>query len=143
MVDLNFTLVVQLLMFLGFLWAMNRWVLRPLLQFMDEREQTMAQAREQAETDQQTAETLEQEYAAALAAIHRKAHQKVMEAVRVAQNHNLEDRESVKQRHSAEVAEVRREAHDFVEQERNAYPQLSQDIAENMMARLGLGGNAS
>ncbi len=143
MVDLNFTLVVQLLMFLGFLWAMNRWVLQPLLQFMDEREQTMAQAREQADTDQQTAENLEQEYAAALASLHRKAHQKVMDEVRVVQDRNLKDREKVRQRHGEEVAEVRQEAHDFVAQERNAYPQLSQEIAENMMDRLGLGGNAS
>ena len=143
MVDLNFTLVVQLLMFLGFLWAMNRWVLQPLLKFMDEREQQMAQARKQAEEDQETAGALEQEYAAALALAHRKAHQKVMEALRAVQERNLESRDEVRRAHETEVAGARDEARAFVEQERGAYPQLSRDLAEAMMARLGLGGRAS
>lgn len=142
MVDLNFTLVVQLLMFLGFLWAMNRWVLQPLIKFMDDRERQMAQAVEQAEIDQKTAEMLERDYAATLAAVHRKAHQRIMEALRAAQTNNQEDRETVRRRHEQEVAQARKEAEALIERERQAYAPLSHALAEAMMARLGMGDEA-
>lgn len=142
MVDLNFTLIVQLLMFLGFLWAMNRWVLQPLLKFMDEREHQMVQAREQTEADQEAAELLEHEYAAAVAEAHRKAHQKVMEALQAAQARNLESRDELRRRQEEEVAEMRVAAQSFIERERAKYSELSRDLARAMLARLGMGDSA-
>ncbi len=143
MVDLNFTLVVQLLMFLVFLWAMTRWVLRPLLGTMDERETTITADKEQAQTDQETAEQLEQEYAAALAAAHQQAHQKVAEALHEVQSSQIDERNDLRREQQEEIAQAREEANAFVEQQRETFPDLSKAIADAMLHHLGLGGDAS
>ncbi|HDP36020.1 MAG TPA: hypothetical protein ENN29_13030 [Candidatus Hydrogenedentes bacterium] len=143
MVDLNFTLVVQLLMFLGFLWVMERWVLRPLLKTMDERHRGMAEDKEQAQADEETAETLENQYAAELAAAHQKAHQKISESLRAVQERHMAERNSLRESQQAEIAVVQEEAERAIEQQRDRFPELSSAIAQAMMRRLGLGGDAS
>ncbi len=143
MVDLNFTIVVQLLMFLVFLWAMTRWVLRPLLQTMDDRESSMTQDKEQAQADQEAAEEIEQKYAALLASAHQRAHQTIEEALREAQNNHLEQRNGVRREQQEEIAQAQEQANAFLEQQRKEFPALSKDIAREMMRQLGVGGDAS
>lgn len=143
MVDLNFTLVVQLLMFLGFLWVMDRWVLRPLLKTMDARDRAISDDKEQAQADQDTAESLEHEYAAALAAAHQKAHKKVADSLREVQDSHVAQRNALREKQQEEVARTREEAKAFVEQQRSAFPDMSKAIAHDMMRQLGLGDNAS
>lgn len=142
MVDLNFTLVVQLLMFLGFLWLMDRWVLRPLLKTMDRREHEIVDNKEQAQTDQTAAEQIENEYAAALAAAHQKAHKKVADSLRVLQDAHNEQRIALRDSQQEESARVKAEAQAAVEQQRSSFPELSHAIADAMMGQLGLGDNA-
>ncbi len=142
MVDLNFTLVVQLLMFLGFLWLMDRWVLRPLLKTMDMREHEIVDNKEQAQTDQTAAEQIENEYAAALAAAHQKAHKKVSDSLRVLQDAHNEQRIALRDTQQEESARVKAEAQAAVEQQRGSFPELSHAIADAMMGQLGLGGDA-
>ena len=143
MVDLNFTLVVQLLMFLGFLWVMDRWVLRPLLQVMDKRERTINDDKEQAQTDQEAAESLEHEYAASLASAHQKAHKKVAESLRSLQDEHLKQRIALRDTQQQEVAQAREEAQAKLDEQRGAFPEMSKAIAGAMMNQLGLGGDAS
>ena len=143
MVDLNFTLVVQLLLFLGFLWAMDLWVLRPLLKTMDARERTISDDKGQAQADQDTAESLEQKYAATLAVAHQKAHRKLTEALREVQDRHVEQRDALRAKQQEEAARSKEEAKAFVEQQRIAFPELSKAIAHDMMRQLGLGDTAS
>ena len=143
MVDLNFTLVVQLLMFLGFLWVMDRWVLRPLLKTMDKRERTINDDKEQALTDQEAAEALENEYAAALASAHQKAHKKVAIALRTRQEEQLEQRNTLRDVQQQEVAQTREAAEAEINKQRDAFPEMSKAIAIAMLNQLGLGDDAS
>lgn len=142
MVDLNFTLVVQLLMFLGFLWVMDRWVLRPLLKTMDMREHEIVDNKEQAQADQAAAEQIENEYAAALATAHQKAHKKVADSLRVLQDEHIEQRNRLRNTQQEEAARARQEAQTAVEEQRGRFPELSHAIADAMMGRLGLGEDA-
>ncbi|MCK5862267.1 MAG: ATP synthase F0 subunit B [Candidatus Hydrogenedentes bacterium] len=143
MVDINFTLVVQLLLFLGFLWVMDRWVLRPLLKTMDMREHTVNDDKEQAQEAQDVAESLEQEYAASLASAHQKAHKKTAESLREVQDDHVAHRSTLREKQEKEVALTREEAQTLVEQQRSDFPDLSKTIARDMMRQLGLGGDVS
>ncbi len=143
MVDLNFTIVVQLLMFLVFLWAMTRWVLRPLLAVMDDRDSGIDHEKEQTQADQETAEKLEMEYAAALAAAHKRAHQTLEEALRETQNSHIEKRNVVRREQQEEMEKAREEANAFLEKQRTKFSKLSEDVAHAMMQRLGLREDAS
>ncbi|HOH51273.1 MAG TPA: hypothetical protein PLI98_11085, partial [Candidatus Hydrogenedentes bacterium] len=73
MLSLDFTLVVELLLFLLFLWGTNRAVLRPLLRTMDARQLRMEQDRADAEAAARRAAELDAVYDRRLAAIHREA----------------------------------------------------------------------
>ena len=143
MVDLNFTLVVQLIIFLGFLWAMQRWVLRPLLKTMDERDRGMTEDKERAQADQEAAEELEREYAAVLAAAYQKAHQKIFESLRAVQDSHGAERNALRESQQSEIAATREETAGFIEQQRGSFTELSGAIAQAMMRQLGFGGDAS
>jgi F-type H+-transporting ATPase subunit b len=142
MVDLNFTLVVQLLMFLGFLWLMDHWVLRPLLKTMDMREHDIDDNKEQAQADQSAAEQIENEYAAALATAHQKANKKVANSLRILQDAHNEQRDTLRNAQHEEVARIRRESQAAVETQRGSFTELSHVITDAMMGRLGLGEDA-
>ena len=61
MVIVNLTLFVELGLFLLFLWAMQRWVLMPLLAVMDERRAKMAGDADAADAAERRAKELENE----------------------------------------------------------------------------------
>lgn len=140
MVDLNFTLVLQLVLFLVFVWAMKRWIYRPLLQVMDERERCMTEAKEKTKEDQQEAASMEEQYAFALAQSYRKANQVVVSSLQKKQSTLMEDRVRVRREHDGEVSAVRAEMNAVIDQEREAFPELTQTIAQAMVTRLGLRG---
>ncbi len=140
MVDLNFTLVVQLLMFLGFLWLMDHFVLRPLLKIIDKREGAINEDKEHAQADQVDAERLEQEYANALASAHVKANNMVAKALRGIQDEHNAQCNSLRETQQQEVNRIRKEAKALVSEQRSAFPEFGKTIAQTMMNRLGLGG---
>lgn len=91
MVTLNATLFVLLAMFLGFLWAMNRFVFAPLLALLDRRNDQIADDKRSAIEAATEASTLEDEYSAKIAHIHREANLRLIRAHRQSQEeHNLQ-----------------------------------------------------
>lgn len=143
MVDINFTLLMHLPLFLVFLWAMKRWVFRPLLVIMDKRDQEMVEAKEQTGQNQKEAVQLEQEYAAVLAKAHRKAHGTIARALREVHEQQLQEREAARKAQEEAVAQARQEALAQVEQAQAALPEISCQVAADVLARMGLGSAAS
>jgi len=142
MVVLNLTLLVIVAMFLVFMFAMNRFVFRPLLQVMDERDAQIADDRAGAVSDAEQAERMEGEYAGNMAAIHHDANQRVQEAHRTAQREHSERVAALKSAEDQELAAVRAEAEAQVAAERAHFPALAGGLADAASGRLHLGGNA-
>ena len=143
MVTLNATILVQVLLFLGFLWLMNTLVFRPLLKVMDARESRLEEDREKSQTEVAAAEELEREYAAKMGDLHRQASRKVAEAHRAANGQQAARVAELKRQEDRELAETRAAAMAQVEGERKRYPELTAALAQGMLARLGLGGSGS
>ena len=143
MVTLNATIVVQVLLFLGFLWLMNTLVFRPLLKVMDARELRLEEDREKSQTEVVAAGELEREYAAKTGELHRNASRNVAEAHRAANEQHGARVSELKREEERELAETRAAAMALVEEERKHYPELTAALAQGMLARLGLGGSGS
>ena len=143
MVTLNLTLLVQVGLFLAFMWAMNRFVFRPLLRVMDAREAQIDDNNATAQQQAERADQLEKGYAAKVAAIHREASQTVLEAHRRAQQEHNERVEGLKKQEEQELAAVRAAAAPQIAAQRTHYPQLAGELAALAAQRLRLGGRSS
>jgi F-type H+-transporting ATPase subunit b len=80
MVNINFTIVIELGLFLLFLWLTNKTVVRPLLRTMDARQEKIDQDKAAAETERQEAKRLEALYLDRLTAAHQEASQRLHKA---------------------------------------------------------------
>lgn len=136
MVDINFTLVVELLLFLLFLWGTNRFILRPTVKTIDEREALIRHNEESTERDAEQAEQLEQRHATELSALYRETEERVREARRQAMNARLDRMQQEMKQADAEVARYRSEALAAVEQQRTAARELAPELAEAIEAQL-------
>ena len=131
MVTINFTLIVQVVLFLLFMWVMNRWIFKPMLGILDEREEKLRDDETQAEGSTKEAQKIERKHAIELAAIHREANQRAQAAHRDAQDAHLKRLLELKQKEEVEVREVRKQCMQQVAVEREKYgPLIDQLTAE-------------
>lgn len=142
MVTINATLLIELVLFLVFLWGTQRYILTPVLKSLDDREESIEKNRVQSEADNSEAETLEKKYRHEIAVIRRQAD----EDVRAAQEKSQQDhaRFLIDERTRAEqsVAEVRQEAQRLVESQHDAIMAAVPDLVEQMQAKLTAGGES-
>lgn len=143
MVDINLTLLVQAGLFLVFLWAMNAFVFRPLLNRMDERDDQVQGDRRTAEEAAAQAAQLERQYASESASIHREASREVVRAHRKVQEAHLKRVAEVKERGDSELAAVRQEVSAAIAAEKAQYDELAQDLAHAMARTLGVNRNGA
>ena len=143
MVTINLTIVVEVGLFLVFVWAMNRFVFRPLLRVMDKRAARIEDDKTKAAAEVAEAEQLETRYASTVAAIHRDATHKIVEAHREAQVAHTERVATMKKKEEEELALLREEAMRQVDEERKRYPELAAALANAMAERLRLKGSGS
>ena len=141
MVTINFTIVVQLVLFLLFLWVTNRLVLQPILRVKDERDRRHREDRGAAEADTAEAEKLEADYAAKLAAARREGVVRVEQARREALHERLEALNAHKQESEAQVKATREEAANQIEAARAAYVRLAPGLAEDIAQKLHIHHN--
>jgi len=140
MVTLNLTLLVELGLFLVFLWMMRVFVFKPLLRVMDEREARVAEDKHAADARATEAKELEREYGAKVAAIHRASSQEIMRAHRKAQEAHANKLRELKQRTDANVASARKQAKAQVAEEREKYGPLVDDLVQEIAKHAGLEG---
>jgi len=139
MVTLNFTLVVELGLFLLFLWGTKAFVLRPVLRLLDTRDETIGEWTEEAAAKTEHAEALEREYAETIVAYHHEADERFREAYQAASNRHLDALHAARLEADAAVARVRAESMRQREQQREAIaaaaPELAAMIRERLAAR--------
>ncbi|MCL4217240.1 MAG: hypothetical protein KJ052_09595 [Candidatus Hydrogenedentes bacterium] len=140
MVNLNLTLVVELVLFLIFLWVTNKIVFRPLLRVIDAREEKVQQDREQARQFSAEADTLEQEYHRTLTKARRESARKIELARREAQRRRAEEIDTRRDIVDREIVELRAQNRQKVRAERQKFEQVVPDLAKRIEQSLGLRG---
>ena len=139
MVSLNLTFLIEVSLFLLFLWGTARFILRPVLKGLDERESSIEHAREQTADDTNEAAMLEKGYIEKLSEIRGHAD----ETYRKARHDTLKGHiQAVADAHEwadQAVAEVREEARGLVEGQRTAIRDSVPEIADLIAGRLRSG----
>lgn len=140
MVTINFTLVVELVLFLIFLWGTNVFVLRPLLIAMDKRDEDIAEDIAQSEKDHDAAQEMEGQYKGKLAAMRRKADERMrLERRRALEAHG---KTLAEERHKADevVAALRADAQRQLEEQRDAIGAKAPEVADEIARCLDIRG---
>lgn len=141
MVTINLTIVVQLVLFLLFLWVMNKLVLQPVLRRLDEREHDIEQNARAAKEDAKTAKALESQYTAELSAARRAA------AARFARERaaamDSRNQRLTQARHDGDraVMAVEREGKDQIAAQRGEFDAMAAEVADAMARQLQLKGD--
>lgn len=142
MVTLNFTIVLEVGLFLLFLFGMARWVFRPALATLDAREALVERNRASAETALREAESLEDEYRQAVARMRHEADEAVRDARRKALD-DLAAQMLEKQREAdARIHAIREESARLRETQRADMERLAPELAEAIARQLGVGDGA-
>lgn len=139
MVSINFTLVVELLLFLLFLWGTNRFILRPTVKTIDERQELLEHNEELTARDLADAQALEERRTAELSRLYRQTEERVREARRAAMNARLDRIQQEMKRADAEIAQFRAELRAQVEEQSSAARKLAPEVAEAIEAHFDRG----
>lgn len=138
MVTINFTLILQLLLFLGFLWLMDRLVFKPLLALMDQRQADIDANKQSAISLVQEADNAESQFATQLGQVHRLTSQQFTHALFKASEENSAEIAALRKKGEEEIAQLHAQYNEAIKADRAAYPELAQGIAKLMSAKLGL-----
>ena len=139
MVTINLTILIELILFLVFLWGTQRFILTPVLKNMDERNDSIERDVELDKENSQQSEELELKYRHEIAVIRRAADDKI----RMARQKTLQEHAEflLKERRNAEgaVAEVRSEVLAHVATQRDAVLASVPELAQLMETQLTAG----
>jgi F0F1-type ATP synthase membrane subunit b/b' len=139
MVTLNLTLLIELGLFLVFLWGTARFVLRPVLLTIDTREEEIEADLRKAQSDEADAARLELEYADALA----QARMMADDTYRRARLQTLRDHQvfisEERERADATVAAVRIEALRAADEAKPAVLAAAPELANQLTEKLRRG----
>jgi F-type H+-transporting ATPase subunit b len=142
MVVLNFTLLVELGLFLIFLWGCNALVFRPVLGQLDTREEKIAGDLELALREEAQADALKQEYTRQIAGVRRAVSEEFRQARQAAQQEQDLRIAQLKKQMDEEVQVVRAQAHQQVEEQRPQCERLVPEVAAEVARKLGLGNGS-
>ena len=132
MIALNFTLFVQLGLFLLFLYVTNTIIVRPLLKTVDARTAKLEGDQSAADADAQEAARVEATVKERLTGIHHDEALRLRKARQDAYQKNRDVIEDLKRGANTGVEAYRAQMDRTIEEERNAYPQLIPAIVEAM-----------
>ncbi len=124
--NLNATLIAQMLVFLVLAWFTMKFVWPPLIQALDERAQKIADGLQAAEQSQSALEKAQQEAAQTVAKAREQGQQRLAEAEKRAEAAAVELREQAQQEARRIVAQAKAEAEQQFVQARAA---LRKDVA--------------
>jgi len=140
MISVNLTIFVQLLLFLTFLWITNRFIFKPVLNILDERERGLDDDREGTREDRAKTKELTDHYQTEMNRARRDATKEIQAAVREAQAEGMAHVAARSTEAEAEVNTVRAEGQRAIEEERGRYGECVTGIVETVMERLRLKG---
>jgi F-type H+-transporting ATPase subunit b len=138
-VSLNFTLVIELILFLIFLWGTNKFILRPTVKTIDQREDLVRHNEQSTERDAVLATDLEAQHSIELSRLYRETEERVRDARRMAMNaRSTRVQEEMKQA-DAEIAQFRTEVLAEVDQQRTEARNLAPQVAQAIESHLDRG----
>ncbi|HNR36350.1 MAG TPA: hypothetical protein PKO36_14300 [Candidatus Hydrogenedentes bacterium] len=141
MISLNFTLILQFVLFLIFLWGANTMVFRPLLKVMDDRKAKIENDRAVADAETREVQELDSVYTRRLAEAHQAAAHRLHQARHEVYQRNRDFLEEQKRRADAEVAAERAAMDARIEMERGKFPELLPGIVEAMDRQIDAEGS--
>ena len=143
MVNINFTLVVELALFLIFLWGTARFILRPALETLDAREEKIEREHAESKTANREASALESKYARAITGAREEAEAAFREVhTRAVEAHTAtmaEARRAVDER----VLKTREQGSRALKEQRGELLKAAPALAEELRRNLGIGGPAA
>lgn len=139
MVTINLTLLIELGLFLLFLWGTSKFIFPRVIHSIEERDARIETNEHAAGTDTDTAVELEDAYHRRTSDTHRNAEENVRKARRSAMDKHAVSIARERDRADRDVAEVRDAAARGVEDEREACLRMAPELANRMMSRLGIG----
>lgn len=134
--SINLTIVIQLALFLIFLWGAYRMFYRPTFGVMDGRAEKMAKDQAEAESAASDAESMEAHYTRRLTESHQEASQRLHQAKYDAYGRNREDLDKLRARSDEEVAVCRADVAKQLEQERAKCAALLPGLVDAMDQQL-------
>lgn len=136
MVTLNFTLLVELVLFLVFLWGANVLIIRPALRTLDERDAFVAEAESRAQVETAVAMSEEARYAGEMAKLRRQAEDRINAARRRALDERTAALLAKRKEADAAVLQAHTEARQQVKDERVKLDTFAPDLAVEIAKRL-------
>ncbi|MGB9553508.1 MAG: ATP synthase F0 subunit B [bacterium] len=136
MINLNFTLIIQVINFLFLMWALNRLLFRPILKNLSEREGEVIRLKKHAEELSQKAKEVQEEY---------------NKKIKQAQMRALEEKERAREKSLEEAAQLLRGAQaeaekrlmttkelmiEKAESARRGFDHLGRDLAQDILNKL-------
>ena len=140
MVTLNFTLLVELVLFLLFLWGANVLIIRPALRTIDERDAYIAEAESRAQAETAVAMSEEARYAGELAKLRRQSEDRINAARRRALDERTAALLARRKEADAAVMQAHDEARRQVKAERAKLDSFAPDLAAEIGKRLHITG---
>jgi F-type H+-transporting ATPase subunit b len=138
MVTLNLTIIVEVVLFLVFLWALNRWIFSPVVEHMDSRDARLEEDRAKSVSESEQAEALEKDYARRIASINREAVLRINRELREAQQNHLRQINEFRKTEEQELAGVRAAVNRQIEAEREQFPELAAGLSRAIAGKIGL-----
>jgi len=142
MIAINFTVFVELGLFLLFMWVTQRIILKPILSVMDRRDDQVSADDEAAEKNTADAESLERNYAEKMVGVRRASSAAIENARRegmLARAVAIRERKAVA---DSEVRAVEETASQAMEIERQQFEALVPDLTDCMARQLKIGGES-
>lgn len=138
MVTVNFTLIVEVVLFLIFLWGANKLILRPTLDLRDAREEKVDSDFQEAQKLNAEAKRLQREYEEALREARRNANAALQQARREALQARMKRLKEAKEQGDREVMDVQEQMRAMIREQRRQFDQLTPDLAYAMARSLSL-----
>ena len=132
MIDFNLTLVVQLALFLLFLWGTNALAIRPILKAMDGRAEKIAGDRQAAAEEKRAADELQARWQRDLLEAKRALNDDYRKARRAEQEAHAQALAERRRQADGDLAALRAELDETIARERQAYDRLVPDVAQAM-----------
>jgi F-type H+-transporting ATPase subunit b len=143
MVTINLTILIELILFLVFLWGTQRFILRPILASMDERNDSVVCDLQKAKNDDKRSVELEKEYNHDIAVIRRNADEEIRKVKQKSLQEHADFLNAERQRAEKVVAEVRATAMAHVDSQREAVLAHADELAELMEAQITVSAQPS
>jgi len=137
MVTINLTLLIELGLFLVFLWGTSRFILRPVLAQIDAREESLADDQVKAQSDEIEATRLEQEYQKAITEARAEADDAFRRARHQTQQEHLKFIAEERERADETVAAFRMEAQRAAEAIHDDVVGVAPELADSLVQKIG------